>query len=43
MKIDVWHGHAVQQVADHVEVEDTEDHSALDGRGRVLLSIGSWM
>ncbi len=34
-QIDVRHGHAVQQVADHVEVEDAEDHGTFDGRGRV--------
>ncbi len=37
------HGHAVKQVADLVQVEDAEDHCALDGRGQVLLSIGGWM
>jgi hypothetical protein len=41
--MDVRYGHTVQQVADYVEVEDAEDHGALDGRGLVLLSIGGCM
>ena len=39
-QVDVWHDHAVQQVADHVEVEDAEDDCALDCAGLVLLCIG---
>ena len=35
-QIDVRHGHAVQQVAYYVEVEDAEDDGALDCGGRVL-------
>jgi hypothetical protein len=37
--INVWHAHAVQQIADLMEVQDAEDYSSLDCRGRVLLCI----
>ena len=40
MQVDVRHDYAVQQVADHVEVEDAEDDGSLDCGGRVLLCIG---
>ncbi len=42
-QIDVRHGYAVQQVADHVKVEDAEADGALDSGDRVLLSIGGWL
>ncbi len=35
----VRHAHAVQQIANLMEVQDAEDYSSLDCGGRVLLCI----